>query len=122
MTAPAEIIAALDASLAEHGEAVTLRRRIGTGATFVDLAIRASIRGYKAEQLVGSIKQTDQQFIFSPSEIAAASATWPGAAGGGADPTTNDFLVVAGRQRKIEHVAPTRVGGAVVRYEGRVLG
>ncbi len=122
MTTPSAIIAALDASLAEHGETVTLRRRVGTGNTFVDLAIRASVRGYKAEQLVGAIKQTDQHFIISPSEIAAASATWPGAAGGGAAPTTNDFLVVDGRQRKIEHVAPVRVGGTVVRYEGRVLG
>lgn len=117
-----EMIADLDAALLVVGDVVTLRRRIGTTGNFVDLTIRASLRGFRAEQLVGSIKQTDQRFSFSPSEIAAASATWPGAAGGGSAPTTNDFMVVDGRQRAIAHIAPIRVGGTVVRYEGRVLG
>lgn len=123
MTKPAEIIATLDTALAEHGETLTLRRRIGTGNTFVEVTVRARLVGYRAEQLVGSVKQTDSAFIMSPTEIVAAAATWPGAAGGGIHPKIGDLLQSAGApDRRIEAVQPVRIGGVVVRYEGRVLG
>ncbi len=78
---PAECITALNQQLAAKGETVTLRRRIGTTSTFVEVAVRARLSGYRAEQLVGTVKQTDSSFVLSPTEIEAASATWPGAAG-----------------------------------------
>lgn len=125
MTTPAEIIAALDVSLAEHGEAITLRRRVGTTSTFVELACRAKVDGYASEVLVAGIKQTASTFIISPTEInaAATAATWPGAAGGDRWPRNGDFIRQSiGSDRKIEDGRPKLAGNTVVRIEAKVLG
>jgi hypothetical protein len=125
MTTPAEIIAALDASLAEHGEAIILRRRIGTGSTFVELACRAKVAGYASEVLVQGIKQTASTFIISPTEInaAATAGTWPGAAGGDRWPRIGDFIRQSiGSDRRIEDGRPKLAGNTVVRVEAKVLG
>jgi hypothetical protein len=125
MTTPAEIIAALDASLAEHGETITLRRRIGTGNTFVELTCKAKVAGYASEVLVGGVKQTASTFIISPSEINAAFAasTWPGAAGGDRWPKIGDFIRQSiGGDRKIEDARARLSGNAAVRIDAKVLG
>jgi hypothetical protein len=117
------LIARLDRQLAKKGETVKLRRRVGTTTTFVEIDVRVRLTGYRAEELVGAVKQTDSMFVMSPTQIDAASATWPGAAGGGAMPKIGDFLKSAGgSDRKIEAVQPVRIGDVIVRYEGRVLG
>lgn len=125
MTAPSEIIAALDASLAEHGETITLRRRIGTGNTFAAVTCKAKVAGYASEVLVQGIKQTASTFIISPTEISVAvvGSIWPGAAGGDAWPKIGDYLKQSiGGDRKIEAARPILVGGVVVRIEAKVLG
>lgn len=116
--------AALDRMLVAHGQAVTLRRRIGTGSAYVEVEARAKVWGFRAEQLVGTVKQTDSAFILSPTPIRAAAAAgdWPGAAGGGPWPQTSDWLVIEGKMRKIEAIANTVLDDQVVRIEGRVLG
>lgn len=115
-----ERTARLDHSLARAGQTVTLRRRVGTLNVFADVQIRARLSGYGAEELVGGVKQTNSKFIMSPNGL--DGTTWPGKAGGSLYPVIGDFLVVDGRQRKIEAVQPVVIGGAVVRLEGRVLG
>ena len=118
-------IAALDRALAMAGETVTLRRRIGTGNTFSEVVLRARLDGYRAEALVGGVKQTYSAFVFSPTPIAAAidAGTWPGAAGGGALPKIGDFIrSIGGADRKIEAIQPVRVGDQIVRYDGQILG
>ncbi|MBX9911197.1 MAG: hypothetical protein K2Z25_21145 [Beijerinckiaceae bacterium] len=125
MTTPAEIIAALDTSLAEHGEAILLRRRVGTGSTFVEVACRAKVAGYASEVLVQGIKQTASTFIISPTAITAAvtAGTWPGAAGGDTWPRVGDFIrQTIGGDRRIEATRPLMPGGQVVRIEAKVLG
>lgn len=125
MTTPAEIIAALDTSLAEHGEAILLRRRVGTGSTFVEVACRAKVVGYASEVLVQGIKQTASTFIISPTAITAAvtAGTWPGAAGGDTWPRVGDFIrQTIGGDRRIEATRPLMPGGQVVRIEAKVLG
>jgi hypothetical protein len=120
---PVEWIKQLDRQLATKGETATLRRRVGTTAVFVEVQVRVRLSGYRAEELVGAVKQTDSAFVMSPTEISAASATWPGAAGGGAMPKIGDFLKSAGGgDRKIEAIQPVRIGDVIVRYEGRILG
>jgi hypothetical protein len=123
---PQQAIDALDRQLASHGEQVILRRRIAATNTFVEVAVRARLASYRAEraeQLVGSVKQIDFGFIISPTEILAASATWPGAAGGGIHPKIGDFIQSAGwPDRRIESSRPVIIGGGIVRYEGRILG
>lgn len=118
-------IAALDRALAKDGEAVLLRRRIGTGSTFVEVTLAARLDGYRSESLIGGVKQTYSAFVFSPSEInaAVAAGTWPGAAAGGNLPKIGDFLRSAGGvDRRIEAISPVRVGNEIVRYDGQILG
>ncbi|MFC5421042.1 hypothetical protein ACFPOB_15905 [Bosea eneae] len=116
------LTAALDRHLASRGQNVTLRRRIGTGNTFVDLPIRARVSGYGTADLNSGVKVTDSAFIASPTPIVAAGAAWPGAAGGSQWPVIGDWLVVNGRQRAIAQVQPVVIGDAVVRIEGRISG
>ena len=115
-------IARLDASLAKRGQSATLRRRVGTTANFVDVAIKVKLSGYATTDLVAGIKVTDSKFIASPTPITAAGSAWPGAAGGGADVRIGDFLFVESRQRAIVQVDNIRVGDVLVRIEGRISG
>lgn len=116
------LAATLDRHLASRGQTVTLRRRIGTSDNFVNLAVRARLSGYPAEEVVGAVRVTDSRFIMSPAAITAAGAAWPGAAGGGQWPAIGDFLVVNGRLRRIEQTQPVVIGDAVARIEGRCTG
>ena len=113
-------IARLDASLAKHGQSATLRRRVGTTANFVDVAIKVKLSGYATTDLVVGIKVTDSKFIMSPTPLTAAGAAWPGAAGGGADVKIGDFIVVEGRTRAVAQVDNIRSGDVLVRIEGRI--
>lgn len=117
-------IAALDRALARDGETVLLRRRIGTGSTYVEITLNARLDGYRSESLIGAVKQTHSAFVFSPTEInaAVAAGTWPGLAGGGNLPKNGDFIRSAGVDRAIQSIAPVRVGNEIVRFDGQVLG
>lgn len=116
------LTATLDRHLASRGQSVTLRRRIGTSDSFVDLAVRARLSGYAAEEMVGAVSVTDSRFVMSPVAIMAAGSAWPGAAGKGQWPIIGDLPVVNGRLRRIEQTQPVVIGDAVVRIEGRCAG
>lgn len=113
-------IARLDASLARSGTPALLRRYVSGTDTWVDLPLRAFMRGLTPDQLVGGVKATDSKFVLSPSGL--ASPSWPGAAGGDPVPTAGDFLVVNGAERKIEAVQPVMMAGEAVRFDGIILG
>lgn len=121
----ADLVDLTERMLARAGETLLLRRRIGTGSTFVEVTCRARLTGYQPEQLTGSITQAHSAFIMGVQGIrdALTAGTWPGAAGGGNAPKVGDFLrSEGGADRRIEAIQPVRVAGVVVRYEGRVLG
>jgi hypothetical protein len=118
---PSQAIAALDRQLSAHGESVALQRFPDGSDDPVSLPCRGFVRGYRADEIVGGIEQTDSKFILSPTPIAAASA-WPGSAGGEPWPEIGDWLVIAGRRRRIEAVAAIRLADVVVRIEGQVKG
>lgn len=121
----ARIIEALDRMLVTEGEALTLRRRIGTGSTFVEVACRGKVTGFDSSILIGGVAQTASSVIISPTAINAAvtAGTWPGAAGGPVWPRVGDFIrQTGGADRKIEATAPQRVGDTVVRVPCKVLG
>ncbi len=88
----------------------------------------AFVRGYKPEQLVGSITQTDMFVILSPTEIERAK--WPGGSGlmpvyGVGDPRLprkGDWVTVRGAQRNVEAVGPIYLRGELVRIEMNVKG
>ncbi|MGA0561702.1 hypothetical protein ACO2RV_04575 [Ancylobacter sp. VNQ12] len=110
---PAEAIAMLDRALAANGEDVVLRRmtHLGTTSTPADRpGIRAHVRGYRPDELVGNIAQGDRQVILSPSGL------------DGDLPKRGDLVLIAGRSCMIEAAAEIRVGGVVVRIELQVKG
>ncbi len=110
---PAEHIADLDAALREDGEDIVLRRmtHVGTISTPSDRpGIRAHVRGYRPDELVGNIAQGDRQVILSPSGL------------GGDLPIRGDSVVIDGRGCYIQAAAMLRVGGVVVRIELQVRG
>ena len=119
-------INALDRGLAARGEDVVLRRISGSGpsATSIDVVCRAVVRGYRPEELVGGIAQGDSQVILSPSEIRVSG--WPdlgGSPSGTASlPRKGDKLIVQGRMRTIEAVAPIQVAAELVRIDLQVRG
>lgn len=118
---PAQHIADLDVALAEDGEDIILRRI--TAGVNTDVTCRAFVRGVSPEQLAAGVNQDNSNVIISPTEIIGAG--WPGTtliAGDARVPTSNDWLVIAGRLRKIGFVAPIYVAGELVRMDIRVTG
>ncbi len=119
-------LAALDRALARAGETVILRRTTGTTPQVsFDVECKAMVRGYRPEELVGGITQTDSLVILSPTSIERAQ--WPGAQSPSAFgdvrvPKKGDKVVIQGRTRNVEAVGPIYVRGELVRIELRVLG
>ncbi len=120
MLTPVERRDRLDRALAEKGEDGVLRRRIGTGSSFVEVPCRVFLRGYKPEQMVGGLTQQDAQAVISASPILAS--TFPGAAGGTRWPKVNDLLLVQGRSRNVQATATIFIGPEPVRIEMTVRG
>lgn len=84
-----DILPDIDAAIAEYGRQMTLRRRVGTGATFTSVAVRGIFRQYQPGELVADIQQGDARAVLGNVEIAAAG--WPG------PPRRQDQVVVGGR-------------------------
>jgi hypothetical protein len=123
---PAELIADLDAALADTGEDCILRRKEGSPLVEKDVTLRASVRGVRSNEIVGTVTQAYSKAVISMSQILAAG--WPAGhtiMSGSVDPRLprpNDFLVVKGKVRQIMFVNPIAVGGTVVRVEMTVAG
>ncbi|MBN9242435.1 MAG: hypothetical protein J0I98_06545 [Mesorhizobium sp.] len=123
---PSAAIAMLDRHLAMHGENCTLRRKEGTQLTERDVTVRASVRGLRGTEIVGTATQAFSRAVISMTQILAAG--WPAGhtvTPGAVDPRLprpNDFLVVGGKPRQVSFVNPIRVDGVVVRVELTVAG
>jgi hypothetical protein len=125
-----DYVASLDEALAYAGEDVILRRTVGTGAAAVnvDVTVRAAVRALKADELVGTLSQSDSMAIISPTQIIAAQ--WPGGqpvsgAIHQADPRVpkiGDKAIIQGRVRDVLLVKPILVAGELVRIELTVKG
>ena len=117
-------IAELDKSLAIDGEDIVLRRVVGTtNQVNIDVGCRAFVRFLQAEELVGSLIQSDMKVILSPTEITRAQ--WPGgqpvsSAPHQSDPRVprnSDKIVVQGKVRMVSFPKPILVDGVLVRIE-----
>jgi hypothetical protein len=122
-----QTLAALNRALRRRGEDIVLRRTFGTTpSTTFDVPVRAFVRGYKPEELVGGITITDALVITSP--LYFEKAQWPGGelpSSPGVNPRwprIGDRCVIAGRNRRVENVAPVVDGDETVRIELRVTG
>lgn len=128
MTNAEQAIADLDAALAADGEWIELWHETGAETIPFKVRCRAFVRGYRAQELVGGIIETDSKVVISPTEIMRAG--WPGP-NSSVTPTDQDrgvprkgsaYVVIAGRKRAVEAAGPFYLGGELVRIELRVLG
>lgn len=123
---PASAIDMLDRQLAEHGEDCILRRKEGQPLVEKDVTVRASVRGLRGDEIVGTATQAYSKAVISMTQILAAG--WPAGhtvTPGAVDPRiprANDFLVVKGKARQIMFADPVAVDGTVVRVNLTVAG
>jgi hypothetical protein len=112
-TAASIAIADLDEEIADNGQTVTLRR--GTAAAPVATAtVKAHVRGFKPDELIGGIDQNDSKVILSPSGLAG----WPGGA-----PIKGDWITIGtGSPRSIVAAEPVKMNDVLVRIELQVKG
>lgn len=105
---------ALDAALEARGEDVVVRRQIASGDSVsnIDVTCRARVDIVNADEIAGTISQSDLKIIMSPTQI--LDAQWPG---GVPDhpvvdhedvrmPRATDYVVCRGKQRQIRVVDP----------------
>lgn len=119
--------AALDRALARVGLTVQLQRITGTipNQTITAATVPAIVRAVRAQQVIGTIKETDSNVTLSPSDIEAAG--WPGGTPptDGTDsrvPKTSDRVKFNGRTCIILVVKPLYVRGELARIDLQVRG
>lgn len=106
---PAQAIASLDRQLALHGEDVALRH-MTAGAIVSTETVRAFVRGYKPDEVIGAIQQGDGKIALSPTGLGSA-------------PKQNDKVVIGGvKVRNVQSLEEVRLAGVVVRYNLQVRG
>ena len=131
MSEATEQIALLDAELADFGENIVLRRVKGTSAAApnnVDVTVRAFVRGFQPNELVGGIIQQDVKVILSPTQIDAAD--WPADEADSTAPidqriprkNRGDKCVIAGRVHSVEAAKGILIDGTLVRIDMQCRG
>lgn len=115
MIAPAQLIAELDAGLAEAGGRVTVRRYTAPGGTprpKTDIdGVPATVRPVRPDELVGDIDQAWSTVVLSPTAIAALLPL-----------KKNDKIVLQGKELNIEFPKPIYVQNTLVRIDAVVSG
>lgn len=114
MTSPSDLIADLDAGVADAGESVIIRRytaSTGNPRPKIDRPARASVRPLKADELVGDIDQTWSRVVLSPTSIADLLPIKKG-----------DKVVIQGKERNVEFPRPIVVQDTLVRLVLMVSG
>lgn len=109
---PKQAIAQLDRAIARNGQTVILRRGKDT-APVAQATVKAHVRGFKPDELIGGIDQNDSKVILSPSGL----GSWPGAA-----PIKNDWIIINGVTRSIVAAEQVKMNDVLVRIELQVKG
>lgn len=110
MFTPAEAIKELDAALAAAGQDVFLHAVAAGVPVEPGLKVRAFVRGFKPEQLVSDIRQTDRKVILSPTGL-------------GEVPIKGSKVNVGGKVFNVEgHPEQIQMADVLVRVEMQVRG
>jgi hypothetical protein len=107
----------LDRQLAAHGQTIRLQRlTLGPSGTQIpyEVTVKAFVRGYEPDELVGGITQQDSRVILSPSSLAGTD--WPGP-GEQQVPRKGDRAYIDGRARNVEAGKAIPLNDTVVRIE-----
>ncbi|MBB4653011.1 hypothetical protein GGQ99_004795 [Aminobacter niigataensis] len=102
------MIADLDAALLEAGSTIQLRK---TNTAVGQISVRARVRFYKPDEIVGIIQQGDSKVVLSPTGLGAFGV-----------PPQNGFVVVDGAPRRIVSANPIEIVDTLVRIELQVRG
>lgn len=97
--------------LARTGRAMTLKRRIGTGATFTEATVQGFASAYRPEHLTGLVRQGDLKVVIGPDTGAVTAPI-----------KAPDMLVVDGRSYAVQGATARMVGDAIAGYELWVRG
>lgn len=110
---PTAAISMLDRTVGRHGQAVTLRRM--SGAAHLDLTVRAFVREYRSDEIVGAIAQGDSSVVLSPTQVIGSVFETAAIA-------RNDKVVIRGRVRNVQATEPVFIGDQLVRINLQVRG
>lgn len=120
-------VASLNRALGRAGMTVQLLRITGVipNQVFTTATVPAVVRAVRAQDVVGTIKETDSTVVLSPADIDAAG--WPGGTPptDGSDarvPKTTDKVKIMGRTCTILVVKPLYVRGELARIDLMVRG
>lgn len=108
MFTPITAVAELDQALTKAGQDVILVSLPSTEKT-----VRASVRGYRPEELTGVIVQGDREVVISPTGLVGTVFV---------DPETIEKVVIAGRRTNVEGMEPVYLAGVLVRVNLQVRG
>lgn len=103
---PQQAIAMLDRQLAKHGQTLKLKR--GSGAL---VEMRGFVRGFKPNELVGTLQQGDRSVVLSPTHLGAFGV-----------PRAQDKAVFADGSATVQAVEPVRLNDVLVRVNLVVRG
>ena len=95
-------IASVAADIEREGEDVLLQRTMGDGQVLA-VVVRAFVRGFTADELVGGIKQGDRAMHIAPSKLEAKG--WADA------PRKPDQVVIAGSTATVQSCETRRLRG-----------
>jgi hypothetical protein len=107
---PATAIGMLDRELARHGQTIVLSR---AGGSPTDATCRGFVRGFKPDEIIGSVQQLDSKVILSPTSLGAGN--WP-------IPVDGDRVKVAGVWKRVMAATGVTLADTVVRVELQVRG
>lgn len=109
-----DIASSVAAELARLGRPMTLRRRIGTTASFTSVTVNGVDRSYQPGEVMGAIEQGDAQVTIGGSEIAAAA--WPG------PPRRLDTILIDGQAWTVQGADSKTIGSTLIAYVLHVRG
>ncbi len=97
--------------LARHGRPMVLRRLVGTGPGYHEVAVRGHLTSYRSNEIIGLVKQGDARVTIGPD---LGPITPPLRAA--------DQLVVDGRTWAVQGATPRYSGATLVGWELHVRG
>lgn len=108
-------IARVSTALAQVGETVVVRRLTGANPQIpLDCSVKAVVRGYAPQELVGGITQNDKKVTISHAEMSLAQWPWP--------LKKDDRVLIDGKAAVVQSVELRKIGDDVAMCVAQVRG
>src|SRR3546814_5226554 len=108
---------AIAGQIDRYGQTVTIRRRVGTGATFdPSVSVKAKVHHFTPQELVGGIQQGDRRVTIAPAELVTAG--WDT----GDAPRKGDQVVIDSNVATVQACDVRYVSGVEARKDIRIRG